>query len=434
MRKDFPDIISDSQTVKRTICLLNDSFPPLIDGVSNTVMNYAEHLQKLGHEVIVITPANPNAEDHAYPYPIQRYPSIATNKFEGYPAGIPFSPDIARYIRDKKIDLIHVHCPVASAVMARQLQQITNAPIVFTYHTKFDVDIRHILKSKSLQALAQKVLVENISACDEVWAVSNGAGENLHSLGYEGEYFVMPNGVDMPRGKASSETIAAATAGYDLPHDVPVYLFVGRMMWYKGLQILLDALTMLQTAKKDFRMVFIGDGDNREEIQGYADQCGLSQKCFFIGAIHDRELLRGWYSKADLFLFPSTYDTNGLVVREAAACSLASVLIQGSCPAEGVIDGRNGFLVEENADSLANRLSILTQENMHAVGETAGKELYLSWACAVKQAAERYEVIIDRYQHEGSETPKNSMDIIIKMNAELMNALGKIPSIRKKQS
>ena len=69
--------------------------------------------------------------------------------------------------------------------------------------------------------------------------------------------------------------------------------------------------------------------------------------------MHDREIVRAWYTRADLLLFPSTFDTNGLVVREAAACGLGSLLVRGSCAAEGITDGRNGILIEENAASLA---------------------------------------------------------------------------------
>lgn len=415
----------------QTICLLNDSFPPLIDGVSNTVLNYAEQLQKSDYRSMVITPANPDADDEGFSYPVLRYPSIVTQKFEGYPAGVPFSPEVARNIADKNISLLHTHCPVMSTFMARQLRQITNAPIVFTYHTKFDVDIEHIVKSKPVQLAARKALAANISACDEVWAVSHGAGENLRSLGYEGDYIVMPNGVDMPRGKATPEQIAAAASSYDLPHDVPVYLFVGRMMWYKGLRIIVDGLTKLHGQGKDFRMVFIGDGDNREEIERYAEQCGISNKCIFTGAIRDREKLRAWYSRADLFLFPSTYDTNGLVVREAAACSLGSVLIRGSCAAEGVIDGQNGFLIEENPDSLANCLSTLTKEKILAVGEAASKELYISWETAVKTAMERYQIVIDRYRSGEYPRHRKPMDGVMKINGELMEALAKLSSLRR---
>ena len=415
---------------KQTVCLLNDSFPPLIDGVANTVMNYAQNLLDSPYHPLVITPAHPDAKDEKYLYPITRYPSIMAQRFEGYPAGVPFSPEIARNVSERNVGILHSHCPIMSTFMARQLRQITDAPIVLTYHTKFDVDIEHIVKSKPMQLAAKKALVANISACDEVWAVSQGAGENLCSLGYEGDYIVMPNGVDLPRERATYEQIAAATKGYDLPERVPVYLFVGRMMWYKGLRIIVDALTRLKAKNRDFRMVFIGDGDNRSEIEQYAFDCGIMGKCIFTGAIRDREILRAWYSRANLFLFPSSYDTNGLVVREAAACSLGAVLIKDSCAAEGVTDGRNGFLIEENAESLAACLCALDREKMRCVGLAASQELYISWEEAVKKAMERYQVVMDRHKAGYYPPRRNPSEGIMKMNGELMEALAKLSRLR----
>ena len=415
---------------KQTVCLLNDSFPPLIDGVANTVMNYAQNLLDSPYHPLVITPAHPDAKDEKYLYPIARYPSIMAQRFEGYPAGVPFSPEIARNVSERNVGILHSHCPIMSTFMARQLRQITDAPIVLTYHTKFDVDIEHVVKTKPMQLAAKKALVANISACDEVWAVSQGAGENLRSLGYEGDYIVMPNGVDLPRERATNEQIAIATEGYDLPESIPVYLFVGRMMWYKGLRIIVDALTRLKAKNQDFRMVFIGDGDNRSEIEQYAFDCGISNQCIFTGAIRDREALRAWYSRADLFLFPSTYDTNGLVVREAAACSLGSVLIKGSCAAEGVTDGRNGFLIEENAESLAARLCTLDREKMRSVGFAASQELYISWQGAVKKAMDRYQIVMERHQAGYYPPHRKPSEGIMKMNGELMEALAKLSRLR----
>ena len=416
--------------VKQTICLLNDSVPPLIDGVANTVMKYAQNLLDSPYHPLVITPAHPDAHDDKYLYPISRYPSIIAQRFEGYPAGVPFSPEVARRVSEENVAVLHSHCPIMSTFMARQLRQITGAPIVLTYHTKFDIDIEHVVKAKPMQLAAKKALVANISACDEVWAVSQGAGENLRSLGYEGDYIVMPNGVDLPRARATDQQIKTATQGCDLPQEVPVYLFVGRMMWYKGLRIILDALTRLKAKKQDFRMVFIGDGDNRTEIEQYAFACGISDKCIFTGPIRDREVLRAWYSRADLFLFPSSYDTNGLVVREAAACSLGAVLIKGSCAAEGVADGRNGFLIEETAESLAACLLSLNLEKMHCVGLAASQELYISWEEAVKKAQSRYEIVMDRHKNGYYPPRRVPSEGIMKMNGELMEVLAKLSKLR----
>lgn len=415
---------------QETICLLNDSFPPLIDGVANTVMNYATQLTKMHKNAIVVTPAYRDADDSVFDYPICRYPSISTQIFEGYPAGVPFSPEVAGKIKGRNIRVLHSHCPVMSTFMARQLRQITGAPIVFTYHTKFDIDIAHITSRRPLQYACQKILVANISACDEVWAVSHGAGENLRSLGYEGDYIVMPNGVDMPLGRASDTQIAAATAGYDLPVGIPVYLFVGRIMWYKGLRIILDTLAKRKAQGQPFRMVFIGKGDDYQQVTDYAAQCGIGEQCIFTGPLYDRQMLRAWYSRADLFLFPSTYDTNGLVVREAAASSTPAVLVKGSCAAEGVTDGRNGFLIEENPDSLAACLDRLTLQNMASVGQCAAKELYLSWESAVKAAVARYQVVIERQKSGMYQQPMRPVEGIMKMNGELMEALSVLSKYR----
>ena len=72
------------------ICLLNDSFPPLIDGVANTVINYAENLTAHGDKVTVAVPQYPDVVDE-YDYGVIRYPSFDTTKYVGYRTGYPFT-------------------------------------------------------------------------------------------------------------------------------------------------------------------------------------------------------------------------------------------------------------------------------------------------------------------------------------------------------
>ena len=413
---------------KHTICLLNDSFPPIIDGVANAVVNYAENIEKHHGHAVVVTPAVPGADDSGFPFPVVRYPSIDTRRLVGYVAGYPFSPETALRVREEKVELLHTHCPIASAILARSLREVVDAPLVLTYHTKYDIDIAKAVKSRLLQESAIRALVQNVNACDEVWVVSRGAGENLRSLGYEGAYTVMENGVDVPRGRVSAAAVAAATAGYDLPDGVPLFLFVGRLMWYKGLHIILDALRALREQGQDFRMVFIGAGGDEKEVRAGVETLRLSDRCFFTGSIADRETLRAWYSRADLFLFPSTFDTNGLVVREAAASGCPSVLIAGSCAAEGVTDGRNGFLIEENAVSLCAKLTALCadREAMRRVGENAMRELYLSWEDAVARANERYAVVLDRYRSGKCPKHERFSDEFFNTQGDLMEAMSRV--------
>ena len=269
-----------------------------------------------------------------------------------------------------------------------------------TYHTKYDIDIANAIRSKRLQEGALKLLIANIEASDEVWTVSRGAGENLKKNGFKGDYVVMPNGVDFPIGRVDKALIDSVSGKFSFPDHVPVFLYLGRMMWYKGIRITLDALAKVRDAGHDFRMVFVGGGTDKEEIVRYAEALRLSGRVFFAEPVYEREKVRAWYCRADLFLFPSTFDTNGLVVREAAACALPSVLVKGSCAAEDSEDGVSSFFTEENAESMASVLIRLLQQPdaMKKVGLGAQEKLYLSWDDAVAGAERRYETVLENYR------------------------------------
>ena len=245
----------------------------------------------------------------------------------------------------------------------------------------------------------------------------------------------MPNGVDLPRGRLAPEEIRAVTGGFDLPDGVPCFLFAGRLMWYKGIRIILDALASLRDQGQPFRMVFLGGGVDEPDIRKYTEELGLTDRCLFPGSVRDRQALRAWYCRADLFLFPSTFDTNGLVVREAAACGLPSVLIRGSCAAEDVTDGVTGFLIEENAPSMAACLTELlrTPEKLRSVGKAAEEGLYLSWADAVDHAAARYETVMERYR-SGQRRKPTLPDEMFRSVGELMALSGQISAFGEELS
>ncbi len=423
---------------KLTVCLLNDSFPPIIDGVANAVLNYALNIEKDWGHAMVAVPSYPNADDSRFPFPVFRYPSIDTrDSTSGYMTGVPFSPEVTARLTQQRVDIIHAHCPMTSALLGRALHKRLQAPAIMTYHTKYDIDIANVVQSKALLQTGINSVVTNVSSYDEVWVVSKGAGENLRSLGYQGDYIVMPNGVDFDRRRATDAEVAGATKGYDLPAGVPVFLFIGRMMWYKGIKIILDALKELDKKGIDFRMVFIGTGTDETAIRTYTKAKGLYRKVFFTGSIADREAIRAWYTRADLFLFPSTFDSNGLVVREAAACNLASVLVRDSCAAEGITDLHNAYLIEENARSLSMLLqkALMDPARMRQIGEHAGDELYLSWENAVVHAVERYNIVLELHKSGAFKSKPSFSDNLLATQGDMMYTLAKIGNalnLRKK--
>ena len=388
--------------MKLNIGLFNESFPPTIDGVSNAVVNYATYLTANHADCTVVTPRYPHVTDD-YPFEVYRYSSADISKNLGYRVGNFVSVKMLHDLNAKRFDLIHVHSPFASSLIADELKKLNaGIPVVFTYHTKFDIDFQKRLRIKSLCKLAEKFICRNISKADEVWVVSEGAAQSLRNIGYKGAYRVMKNGTDFARGRSSDSEIALVREQCGVDDDTHMLLFVGRMMWYKNTGLILDALSRLQGDIK-YKMVFVGDGVDKPAIEQYANKLGLADKTYFAGAIHDREKLRAYYSAADLFLFPSTYDTAGLVVTEAAACDLPSVLIDGSCAAEDVVDGFSGFLCYENPHSLADKIAyaLSDTERLEKIGKNAGESVYLSWEESVARAYKRYCEIYNEFHKNG---------------------------------
>ncbi len=259
------------------VCLLNESFPPVIDGVVNVLMNYADYMMRdFDAKIEVGTPEYPDGNYDSYPYPVVAYPSFNTAaQTNGYRTGNPLVGKAVSKLADFQPDIIHSHGPASATVVARLVREMTGAPIIYTYHTKYDIDIKRAMKIDLIADETIKAMVGNIEACDDIWVVSDGAGKSLKALGFQGDYRVMNNGVDFAKGRVDKETVAKATAGYDLPEGVPCFLYVGRLINYKNLPMILDALKILADSGQDFRMVFVGKGPDREELEKRAAELGL---------------------------------------------------------------------------------------------------------------------------------------------------------------
>lgn len=381
--------------MKLKVALFNESFPPFIDGVAMAVKNYAQVIHDKFGESFVVTPRLKGIYDD-YPFKVIRYHSVRTNEKIQYPAGNPLSIPAIRTIRKEKPDIIHVHSPFSCSVLARMCSLDNNIPVVLTYHTKFDQDIDYKIGPKAFKKIAIEFVLKNVQSADEVWVVTKGCGNSLRNIGYKGAFRVMENGTDFPRGEARPDQISRLNEEFGLNPNENILLFVGRMMWYKNIKLILDAAHKSHLAGTDFKMIFVGDGLDIDEIKQYVRRRGMNSYVIFTGAIRDREVLRVLYSRADLFMFPSTYDTSGLVVKEAAACNTASLVVRGSCAAEGIEDCFSGFLCDENAASCSSAIdnALSNRTRLSEIGKNSGRYIYLSWEDAVSKAYGRYEEIV----------------------------------------
>ncbi|NMP36581.1 MAG: glycosyltransferase family 4 protein [Clostridiales bacterium] len=380
---------------KLKVGIFNDSFPPVIDGVSQVLVNYGKILTEKGCKVTVVTPRYKGAV-YNYPYEVMTYTSFNPGERIGYRVGIPFGPKKIAEARNKNFDIMHIHAPLASSVMVRNVNRKSGVPVVLTYHSKYDIDFLERMDNKLIQNVAVKFVRSNLYAADEIWAVSSGCGESLRRMGYNGDFRVMENGTDFPFGKVSENVSGALREKYSIADDETVFLYVGRLMWYKNVRLITDALKICRDRGLKFRFIMVGGGYDAEAIKARFNQLGLEKNVIYTGLIRDREYLRAFYSIADVFLFPSTYDTSGIVVKEAAACGCPSVMVRDSCASEGAVDGVNAYLIREEAEDFARVLlgAASDREKNILVGEQAAKTLYLPWEVAVDRAYTRYLEIL----------------------------------------
>ena len=311
--------------------------------------------------------------------------------------------DAARHhaedIINRNFDVLHSHCPIATSYFFRRINRIKRIPHILTYHTKYEYDFDSRVKSLALRRRAYGMLLNNIKAADEVWVTSKGTSDSLRKVGYEGDFVVMPNGCDLPKTDCDDSMKAMIRRKHNIPEGVAILLFVGRMMWYKNIDIILDACKILKTDGRDFRMIMIGMGPDENAIKKYCRKLALDDKVIFTGNLDDRSELQIYYGTADLLVFPSTFDTNGLVVREAAASATPALVVAGSCAGEGIVDAQTGFLCLETSRSVARVIDDIIDNNdlLCRVGKKAQDDIYISWDERIKNAYNRYQIVIDKF-------------------------------------
>jgi glycosyltransferase involved in cell wall biosynthesis len=279
-------------------------------------------------------------------------------------------------------------------------------PVVSTLHTQYHQDFARVAKGNKLFVkIALKYIVHVYNHSDSVWTVSQKSAEFLRMYGYKGKVTVIRNGTDYVYPTNADELVKRVNELHGLDGQKNVFLFVGRMAWYKNLKLICDSMKVLKDKGEDFKMIFVGSGFDIEEVKDYIDTIGIADKCILTGQINDRELLQGYYLRSDLMVFPSTFDMASIVKEEAAAHKLACILVKGSCCAERVVDNENGFLCEENVESLSSRLLELVKnpEKMKQVGENALKMLYRNWDDVSQDVYDEYVRIIKKYKEELTE-------------------------------
>lgn len=378
------------------IGIFNDCYPPVIDGVSVTVQNYARWLNRKCGDVCVVTPAVPGAK-HDEDFPVYDYFSVPIPMRKPYRMGMPYVDlDFRSRISRVGFSIVHAHSPFSSGRLALRLARQQKVPLVATFHSKYRADFERVVPSKTIVDYLVKNIVDFYSQADEVWVPQAGVAETLREYGYRGRVEVVDNGNDMATADDITPLRNEGRAMLGVSAHEPMLLFVGQHIYEKNPHLIIRALSRLRDRR--WHMFFIGTGYAAEELKQLAKSKGLDGRITFMGQVADRLLLKRCYAAADLFVFPSLYDNAPLVVREAAAMGTPALLAAGSTAAGVVADGMNGFTCRADEHALAERLAALMGDKalLTAAGSNARKTIARPWSEIADEVYDRYLHLIRR--------------------------------------
>ncbi|MBS3772884.1 MAG: glycosyltransferase [Candidatus Thermoplasmatota archaeon] len=338
------------------IAWFTDTWLPTRDGVVTSLQSFKKELEERGHRVYLFVPGTKNHDDldenifyykgrtfHGYPsYRVPPLHSLLTRRTE-------------RHIARIQPDIIHSHGPAVMGVHAVKASRCSNAPLLFTYHTMLEDSLHFVTTSPLAQAIVGRLLPIWLRwyfhRCQGVIAPSRAAAQEIsHYANTTVE--VIPTGVDLERFRTADGTAVRERHGL----DGPVILHVGRIVQEKNLDLLVQAAPHILDKQPDAMFVVVGTGPYADVVQRHVEQQGLTERFLFPGFVSDEDL-PGYYAAADVFAFPSTYETQGIVAVEAMATGTSVVAAAARSLPELIQDGENGFLFPPgSAEALANTI------------------------------------------------------------------------------
>lgn len=386
---------------KITIGLFNDSFYPMTDGVINVVDNYARLLSKRAN-VIVFVPSYPNNyyDDITLPYKVVRCKSIKI-PFLDYSLPIPkldikFLKELKKY----NLDIVHIHSPFTIGATGVKYAKKHNIPCIATMHSQFKKDIMRFTKSELASDKLLKEIIKVFNSCDECFAVNKEVArifyEDYHCKKYP---LVMNNATNMKRLDDFKKASKYINKKHNIKSNEKVFLFVGRLNLLKNILFIVDSLAALKEKrpKLKFKMLFVGSGQDEDKLVKRINKLKLEKDIILCGKIMDRTELAYYYARADLFLFPSTYDASSIVQIEAASQETPTIFLKNTATASTVIDNVNGYISENSTGAFSDKIidAIEDKKSYEKICKNAYIDLYKTWDETIDKVYDAYIDLIN---------------------------------------
>jgi 1,2-diacylglycerol 3-alpha-glucosyltransferase len=351
------------------IALFTNNYLPFCGGVTISVETLRRGLEASGHEAWVFGPRLTGAEDASVK--VVRYPSIPVATYPEFALAVPYSRRIERLVSALAFDVIHAHHPFLLGPAARRLARRTRRPLIFTYHTRYEKYAHYVpLPLRLVQAAALRISAGFAAQADAVLAPSAVIRDELHARGVRAPIAVVPTGVDLECFRPGDREAARRSLG--VGQGEPLVLYVGRLDREKSVDRVLGAFERVASTIPAARLVLVGQGTEAERLRRTAASLPVAERIRFLG-LRPHDSLAECYQAADVFLFASETETQGLVLAEAAACGLPAVAVDAPGCDEVVRDGDTGILTKGDPAALAEAVIglLLDPERRRAMARRA---------------------------------------------------------------
>ncbi|TFG82525.1 MAG: glycosyltransferase family 4 protein, partial [Spirochaetales bacterium] len=337
------------------IAFVSDCWWPRINGVTVSIQTFRDELARRGHQTLVLAPTYPGAAPDPADPPVKRFRSVNARISKEDRFVVPDAfPAVFQALDQFAPDIVHFNTEFAMFLAGRIWCQVRGKPVFITCHTNWEFYAKHYapwIPSFFTRRFARRYMRRAYLNADYVLIPSPQIGELLNSYGVQGPFHVLPTGISKASFRAEPEELTAYRNSLNeqapLLRGKRLLLFVGRLGDEKNVSFLLPVLQLVVASVPETALVLIGDGPYKRILLERAAALGLADHIHTPGYM-ERAELRLAYGTADVFVFPSKTETQGLTTIEAMMSGTPVVAI-GEMGTRDVMQGDNGgYMVDED--------------------------------------------------------------------------------------
>ncbi|MBV8601836.1 MAG: glycosyltransferase [Candidatus Eremiobacteraeota bacterium] len=326
--------------------IFSECYHPIENGVVASIDALCDGLRAAGHEAVIVAPA---ARAHALA-PEVRVPSLPLPTRTAYRLAVPVLGARAN-ANLRSLSVIHTHSPFVTGWMGVHYARRFGLPLVFTYHTQLEEYAHYVPFERSATRRAASTLTRTYANLAYAVIVPTQAmAERLRALGVSAPLSVIPTGIDVERFAAGRRSSELRERLVRAPRT-RLILLVSRLAREKNVELAFAALAALDDPGA--HLVLAGDGPQRPALEAAARAAGLGSRVHFLGHV-ERGRLPELYASCDAFVFPSTTETQGVVLAEAVVAGLP--VVAAETPQTREVLGGSGILASPTAEAFAEAL------------------------------------------------------------------------------